>query len=177
MSLRTRKNGRHRYWQQVRELADELDIPVSAAREQWKDHYKPGGIKRVVLALNKLTQKITGSSVSICPFCRDDLIEGEEYHLCSGCATSFHQECFDEFGKKCTTLGCSGRGTKTKTNNRNSTIRISIGGGSNAGPNQSWFSRLRDWLRPYRRGARGGPVLMVVTLIIVLLVSLVWAII
>lgn len=114
---RSRETGRQRYWRQVREIAEEGDLAPSDARAIWRERFKPGGIKRIVLTIGKLSRKIIGSSVSICPFCRDDLInesEDEEYYTCPGCNTEFHQECFDEFGRKCSTLGCSGHAKKKK---------------------------------------------------------------
>jgi hypothetical protein len=102
--LRNKETGRQRYWRQVREIADEEDISPSEAREKWRNYYKPGGIRRIVLALNAVTHHVS----SVCPYCRDNLLEEEIIYSCPGCKTRYHQECIDEFGQKCATLGCRG---------------------------------------------------------------------
>jgi len=40
----------------------------------------------------------------ICPLCRDDL--GNEITECPGCGAMFHNECLEEMGARCSTLGC-----------------------------------------------------------------------
>jgi ribosomal protein L37AE/L43A len=104
------EDPRERYWRQVRDLADEHEVPVSEARTLWRRFYKKGGIRRMMLALSA---RVT-SSPTVCPFCRDELPlfpEHEPVWTCSSCSTKLHQECFDELGR-CTTLGCRTRAVR-----------------------------------------------------------------
>ena len=103
--------GRQRYWKQVREIAEEHDVSIPEARRKWREYYKPGGIRRIVLAVNAIAKHVS----AVCPFCRDDLLDDEDLHVCPACKTKYHQECFDEFGTKCATLGCRGYVPRSRT--------------------------------------------------------------
>lgn len=123
------EEARERYWRQVRELADKHEVPVSEARTLWPRFYKKGGVKKLLLWL---TTKAS-PSVTICPYCRDDLPvfhdhvdacyqcgtfdhpEPEGYECapesvwdCPSCSTKMHEDCYQELGA-CTTLGCAHR--------------------------------------------------------------------
>ncbi len=120
-------DGRERYWRQVRQIADEHDVSIPEARAMWSRLFKPGGIKKMVLALSVSSSPAMST---VCPFCRTELPvlhqhEGacgrcgssdhpepgdvdcspEPVWSCSNCRTTMHQECYDELGR-CSTLGC-----------------------------------------------------------------------
>lgn len=108
---RKRKKGRERYWEQVRELADEHGWSITEAREQWSRFYKKGGKRRrnprpepidpIVLIDAAPTEGPT------CPYCRVGFLDHEETSVCSGCQTRLHAECRAELSR-CPTIGCRG---------------------------------------------------------------------
>jgi len=111
----TRETGRERYWRQVRNLEGELDVDTREARRLWSHHYKKGGGKRKRIAL-AITATFSGET--ICPFCRDDIVP-EDALSCDRCRTTYHPECWDEFGAVCPTLGCT-------TRRRASSVRVQV---------------------------------------------------
>ena len=54
----------------------------------------------------KAAPKAADWSERTCPFCHDDLSEGDRVG-CEACDTVHHADCFEEIGR-CTTLGCAG---------------------------------------------------------------------
>lgn len=127
---RQKKKGRKRYWEQVRELADEHGWSVTEARQQWSRFYKKGGKKRkkpkaapvdpVVLIDAAPTDGPT------CPYCRIGFLDHEETSVCSGCQTRLHAECRAEL-RRCPTIGCAGsssRSAGTAAQQEPITIRI-----------------------------------------------------
>jgi len=117
---RQKHKGRSRYWEQVRELADEHEWSIPEAREQWPRFYKKGGKRRkspklapLVLAAALLSAAPTEGPT--CPYCRLGFLVEEAKHTCSGCNTTLHQECHGELRQRCPTIGCSGRGNAART--------------------------------------------------------------
>ena len=125
------KDGRRRYWKQVRDLADEHEVTYSEARSLWKRFYKKGGIRRLLLMLTP-----NRTIATICPYCRDELPVFHDHEdacyqcgtfmhpepggiecapepkwTCPRCSTEMHEECYQELAT-CTTLGCSGRANR-----------------------------------------------------------------
>lgn len=113
-----RERGIDRYYRQVREIRDELEVSHEAARELWSDYYAPGGmpikpVKKLPPPKPKPTVRIVATNKGSCPFCRDDVTADGSY-ACSSCQTRYHLDCFQqELGGRCTTLGCKQRATTT----------------------------------------------------------------
>lgn len=142
---RQKKRGRKRYWEQVRELADEHGWSVSEARQQWSRFYKKGGKKRkkpkaefvdpIVLLDAAPTEGPT------CPYCRIGFHDHEETSVCSGCQTRLHAECRAEL-RRCPTIGCAGGLQTTR-------LRVEPVGPITITP-ENLPARWRRWVRPER---------------------------
>lgn len=99
----TRETGRRRYWRQVREIEEELDVPPSRARQMWQQYFGKGGVvRRPVRRLEVAVRAATDHAH--CPFCRDDV--GIDDVECSRCHVRVHAECLEELDGRCPTLGC-----------------------------------------------------------------------
>lgn len=105
--------GRQRYWRQVREIEQRLQISHQDARQRWNHWYHPGGkpikkVKKLVLAV-----RASASDQRTCPFCRDSIYhpdEGGPDYVCTKCQAHYHLDCFEEeLGGACATLGCASR--------------------------------------------------------------------
>ena len=70
-----------------------------APRRIWGRERKEPKIKKV-----PITIKVGCKKSILCPLCRDDL--GDQVTECSGCGAMFHDECLEEMGARCSTLGC-----------------------------------------------------------------------
>jgi hypothetical protein len=109
-----RERGIDRYYRQVREIRDELDVSHEEARELWSDYYAPGGapikpVKKAPPPKLKPTVRVVATNSGTCPFCRDD-VPTDGAHACASCQTRYHLDCFQqELGGQCTTLGCMAR--------------------------------------------------------------------
>lgn len=130
---RQKKRGRSRYWEQVRELADEHGWSVTEARGQWSRFYKKGGKKRKSPRANPIDPLVILDADPvdgpICPYCRVGFLDHEETSVCSGCQTRLHAECRAELFR-CPTLGCAGgssRAAETAAQRDPITIRIEPG--------------------------------------------------
>lgn len=152
------ETGRERYWRQVRELAEQHGVEPGEARRLWPRYYHTGGRPKVRVAITA-----TFADGSLCPFCREELpavghpeaceqcgsfehpAPSEEVPCepapdlwtCSRCGSTAHQECIDEFGSGCPTLGCGVR-------RRVRSARITIGA-------------VRERLNRLRRGEPAEP--------------------
>ncbi|MGD9729946.1 MAG: hypothetical protein AB7V39_26710, partial [Nitrospiraceae bacterium] len=115
-----KRKGRDRYWEQVKELADEHGWSVAEARAQWSNYFTKGGKPRkkpkkpkkdsVDLEAERL---ITAETSGVtCPYCRLGFLPEESTYTCAGCQTKFHQECRQEL-RRCSTVGCAGVATTT----------------------------------------------------------------
>lgn len=105
------ERGRERYWRQVREIRDAFGVPTDEARDLWREYYDYGGdpVKPLRQLQLNIEPVVVSEGASLCPLCRDvlDVDLGDITFACPGCSTTYHAECWDEFGSRCSTLGCS----------------------------------------------------------------------
>lgn len=105
--------GRQRYWNQIREIQDELGISHQEARARWSDYYHHGGRPKRAVKCVALSVKASIAAPAVCPFCRDSIFhpdEGGPDFVCPNCRAHYHLDCFEEeLGSRCATLGCSTR--------------------------------------------------------------------
>ena len=106
----TREDGRRRYQRQIREMREELGIGYREAQRRWGQYFASGGsqirpLRRLELAIRSI---LTDSR--LCPFCRDEInsvvANDDPIYTCPNCRTQYHEECFEELGTQCPTLGC-----------------------------------------------------------------------
>lgn len=87
----------------------QLDEAVEDIRER-EMLYQAGFLlepkkKKKVKLKEKLTISLFKKQELICPLCKDSMKETVA-RKCDGCGAGFHQECLDEMGSRCTTVGC-----------------------------------------------------------------------
>lgn len=113
--IMARETGRERYYRQIRELQEELEITHDEARRRWSDYYHRGGQPKRAAKKIALAVRASLTTSRVCPFCRDDVAPDPETgvvetYTCPTCQTHYHLDCFDaELGGKCATLGCATR--------------------------------------------------------------------
>lgn len=127
-----KRKGRERYWDQVRELADEHGWSTTEARAQWSRFYKKGGKKRKNPRPEPVDPQVIIDAAPeegpVCPYCRVGFLPDERTSVCPGCQTRLHHECRMEL-RRCPTLGCAGgRATQNAAQPREG-ITIRIDGG------------------------------------------------
>ena len=82
--------GRERYWQQVRRLADEHNVSVPEARTMWSQFFKKSGVRKLVV---ELSARVSNGSTAVCPFCREELpVFHDHEDACYQCGSFNHPE-------------------------------------------------------------------------------------
>ena len=97
------ETGRERYYRQIREIRDELEVSHDEARVRWSEFYAPGGSRiKAVKKQIQLAIRASTAGQKTCPFCRDSIYhpdEGGPDYVCANCQAHYHLDCFeDELG-------------------------------------------------------------------------------
>ena len=110
----------------------------------------------------QITVKLGASDLSTrqCPFCRDSLADGHglEILACKRCGTVQHSECFEEAGRRCSSMGCNSTLVETLTGDRalaHQPVRLDVGPCETCGHTQLGCVR-GEVCRASRREQRHG---------------------
>lgn len=114
----TEETGRQRYWRQVREIEEELDVPPGRARRLWRQYFGSGGAVRRPIRRLEIAVRAAADHAH-CPFCRDDV--GIDDVECSRCHVRVHTDCLEELDGRCPTLGCHRRRSRARVRARERT--------------------------------------------------------